>query len=61
MWIGRGDMEPGDWEEALALAEDRHERTTASYLLAHPHVADHLEEGVDLLLDGTNLMESGEY
>jgi hypothetical protein len=61
MWIGRGDMEPDDWEEALALAEDRHERSTASYLLAHPHVADHLEEGVDLLLDGTDLMETGEY
>ena len=61
MWIGRGDMEPDDWEEALVLAEERHERSTASYLLAHPHVADHLEEGVDLLLDGTDLMESGEY
>jgi hypothetical protein len=61
MWIGRGDLEPGDWEEAVALAEDRHDRTTASYLLAHPHVADHLEEGVDLLLDGTDLMETGEY
>jgi hypothetical protein len=61
MWIGRGDMEPEDWEEALALAEDRHARSTADYLLAHPHVADHIEEGVDLLLDGTDLMETGEY
>ncbi len=25
MWIGRGDMEPEEWEEALALAAERHE------------------------------------
>ena len=31
------------------------------YLLAHPHVADHLDEGLDLLLDGSDLMETGEY
>jgi hypothetical protein len=61
MWVGRGDVEPGDWEETLKLAEDRRERSTASYLLAHPHVADYLDEGVDLLLDGTDLMETGEY
>jgi hypothetical protein len=61
MWIGRGDMEPEEWEEALALAADRHDGPTARYLLAHPHVADHLDEGLDLLLDGTDLMETGEY
>lgn len=61
MWIGRGDMEPEEWEEAVALAADRHERSTASYLLSHPHVADHLDEGLDRLLDGSDLMETGEY
>jgi hypothetical protein len=61
MWIGRGDMEPEEWEEALALAVDRHEGATAGYLLAHPHVADHLDEGLDRLLDGSDLMETGEY
>ena len=61
MWIGRGDMEPEEWEEAKELAVERHERATADYLLAHPHVADDIEEGVDRLLDGTDLMESGEY
>lgn len=61
MWIGRGDMEPEEWEEALALAADRHEGATAAYLLSHPHVADYLDEGLDRLLDGSDLMESGEY
>ena len=61
MWIGRGDMEPEEWEEALALAVERHDGATAGYLLSHPHVADHLDEGLDLLLDGTDLMETGEY
>ena len=61
MWIGRGDMEPEEWGEALTLAADRHEGGTASYLLSHPHVADHLDEGLDRLLDGSDLMETGEY
>ena len=61
MWIGRGDMEPAEWEEAKELAAERHERATADYLLSHPHVADDIQEGLDRLLDGTNLMESGEY
>jgi Protein of unknown function (DUF3775) len=61
MWIGRGDMEPEEWEEAVALAAERHEGATAEYLLAHPHVADHLDEGLDRLFDGSDLMETGEY
>jgi Protein of unknown function (DUF3775) len=61
MWIGRGDMEPEEWEEALALALERHEGATAEYLLAHPHLAEHWDEGLDRLLDGSDLMETGEY
>ena len=61
MWIGRGDMEPAEWDEAVELAAARRDGPTARYLLSHPHVADHLEEGIDLLLDGTDLMETGEY
>jgi hypothetical protein len=61
MWIGRGDMEPEEWEEALAMAIERQDGPTARYLLAHPHVADHFDEGLDLLLDGTDIMETGEY
>lgn len=61
MWIGRGDMEPEEWEEAKELAVERHEGATAAYLLSHPHVADYIEEGLDRLLDGTDLMGTGEY
>ena len=61
MWLGRGDVEAEEFGEALTLAAERHEGATAAYLLAHPHVADYLDEGVDRLMGGTALMEDGEY
>ncbi len=61
MWIGRGDLEPEEWDEALELAADRADASTANYLLTHPHVADYLDEGIDRLLGGSDLMETGEY
>ena len=61
MWVGRGDMEPEEWEEALALALELQEGPTSEYLLKHPHVADYLVEGLDRLFDGSDLMETGEY
>ncbi len=61
MWIGRGDLEPEEWEDALELAIERGDNPTSEYLLTHPHVADYLDEGLDRLLDGSDLMETGEY
>jgi hypothetical protein len=61
MWIGRGDLEPEEWEDAKALAAERRDGSTAQYLLKHPHVADHIVEGLDRLLDGSDLLETGEY
>lgn len=61
MWIGRGDLEPEEWAEALELAADRDGGATATYLMTHPHVADYLDEGLDRLLGGSDLMETGEY
>lgn len=61
MWIGRGDMEPEEWDDALALAAERHESATSEYLLSHPHVADYWDEGLDRLFDGSDLVETGEY
>ncbi|CAN5692695.1 DUF3775 domain-containing protein [soil metagenome] len=61
MWIGRGDMEPEEWSDALDLAAERRGAPTAAYLLAHPHVADHWGEGLDKLYDGSDLIETGEY
>jgi hypothetical protein len=61
MWVGRGDMEPEEWEDALGLAAERRDGSTAAYLLKHPHVADHMIEGLDKLFDGSDLMETGGY
>lgn len=61
MWIGRGDYEPEEWDEALALAVDRADRPTSEYLLGHPQVAEDLDEGVNKLFDGSDLVETGEY
>lgn len=61
MWIGRGDLEPEEWNDALNLAAERSDGPTAAYLLKHPHVADHMVDGLDKLLDGSDLMETGEY
>jgi hypothetical protein len=48
MWLGRGDYALEDWEEANseALVQFLDKRNTAGYLLAHPMVSDHLEEGL---------------
>ncbi len=48
MWLGRGDYSLEEW--AIALQEARRyyaeHRNTAQYLLAHPFIADYLEEGL---------------
>ncbi len=49
MWIGRGAFEADDWDEALRTALDRATTPTADYLTGSPHLADHLEAGLDAL------------
>jgi hypothetical protein len=49
MWLGRGDYDVEDWEEAKSDAEERATRQTAEYLLGSPMLADYLQEGLDLL------------
>jgi hypothetical protein len=46
MWLGRGDFELGEWEDALDQARDSWTEHTAEYLIATPLVADYLEEGL---------------
>ncbi|GAB4356427.1 MAG: DUF3775 domain-containing protein [Oricola sp.] len=53
-WIGRGDGEPQEWDNMVALARQRHEGSTAEYLLSHPLVPDQIEEGWE------KMRESGE-
>ena len=47
LWVGRGDFDPEDWEEARATALE--EADAASTLKASPHLADHLEAGLEAM------------
>lgn len=49
MWLGRGDYDVEDWDDAVADAKDAWNENTAEYLFAHPMLADYLLEGLDLL------------
>ncbi len=49
MWIGRGDAEPEQFEATVQLARDVKERPTPEYLLKHPLVGEHWEEGLERL------------
>lgn len=46
MWLGRGDFQDDEWEEAVALAREQWTPATAEYLLAHPLLPEHLVEGL---------------
>jgi hypothetical protein len=45
MWIGRGDAEPEEWEQTVELARQLKDGPTPRYLLRHPLVAEHWQEG----------------
>ena len=47
MWIGRGAFEAEEWKEAYATAMREATTPTADYLIGTPHLADHLEAGLD--------------
>lgn len=49
MWIGRGSYEAEDWDEALNTALTEATVPTAEYLKGSPHLADHLEAGLEAL------------
>ena len=51
MWLGRGDFDVDEWEQAVEQARDNWNRRTAEYLIATPLVSDYLEEGMSLLGD----------
>jgi hypothetical protein len=44
-WIGRGDFDVDDWEDAKEQARQRGPRGTAEYLLGTPLLGDYLESG----------------
>lgn len=49
MWIGRGDFEASEWEEAVEQAREEWTPRTAEYLLSTPMLADYLREGMAAL------------
>jgi hypothetical protein len=46
MWLGRGDYGIEDWETAVDDAIGDYSLNAAAYLLAHPMVANDLQEGL---------------
>ena len=49
MWIGRGDYDEDQWEEALTATRETSNRRVISYILETPLLADLLEEGLGRL------------
>ena len=49
LWVGRGDFDREDFEDARRLAAERHRRDSADYLMGNPTLSDDLEEGAETL------------
>ncbi len=48
-WVGRGSFDVEDFDEAVRTAQDEASTPTAEYLMRSPHLAEHLEAGLDAL------------
>ncbi len=48
-WVGRGDFDAEDFDQAVEEARERAVGSTAKYLLGMPLLADYLEAGLDAL------------
>lgn len=46
MWVGRGDFDLEEWEDAVIYAKECASVNTANYLIAHPMLADYLIDGL---------------
>ena len=55
MWVGRGTFDADDLQEALLTARTQATTTTFDYLNGSPHLAEHLESGLDAL--GTDVTD----
>jgi len=49
VWVGRGDFDRAELQEARSLARERQEKKTSDYLLGMPTLSDYLEEGLATL------------
>jgi hypothetical protein len=61
MWVGRGTFEPEDYAEALSTARQEATTPTAEYLKGSLHLAEHLENGLDLMGIDPAEAEDGVY
>ena len=61
MWIGRGTFDAAELEEALTTARQEATTPTEDYLRGSPHLADHLENGLDALGISARDAEDGLY
>jgi hypothetical protein len=48
-WVGRGDFDASEWDEACTTALERRNGRTAEYLLGIPLLADLLQNGLSEL------------
>jgi hypothetical protein len=46
MWIGRGDFDGSEWDDALAEARATANQREPAYIMGTPLVSDYLEEGL---------------
>lgn len=46
-FIGRGDFEPSEWEQAVSEARPRINKRIATYFLSMPMLGEWLEEGLE--------------
>lgn len=51
MWLGRGDFDLDDWNQALSRAGEAWNERTAEYLVHTPLLADYLRNGLELIED----------
>jgi hypothetical protein len=45
-WVGRGEFDVSEWDEALRTAKERNLRNAEDYLVGMPLLGDYLEEGL---------------
>ncbi len=48
-WVGRGDFDRAEWENAKGQARERQRRDSTDYLVGTPTLGDFLEEGLAAL------------
>jgi hypothetical protein len=49
LYLGRGDFDVDEWDDAREAAEMRMSDHVAEYLISHPYLSDFLEDGLDSL------------